>query len=241
MLQTQAFEGLADAQDVDLQGWIDEVSHFKYFSEALTRFDSAADASLKDEAGETKRKGPVVVEVGSWKGLSTGKMADHLKRRGYEAPMVVAIDTWLGSPEHVRSDLLGPRVRGVPQLYGKFLANMRHFGLHDVVYPFPISSAQGGQFLVNEGFEADVVYIDAGHEYEAVALDIAVFWRLIVPGGCMILDDYKWPGVAKAVHEFVEVLHPEEVDDFEVTGNVSRIRRKVAPPDVTEPADELTI
>jgi predicted O-methyltransferase YrrM len=197
---------------VDLQGWIDEAAHFLYFDEAVKRFAAS--------------KAPVVIEVGSWKGLSTAKMADHLKRLGYANAVVVAIDTWLGSPEHVRSDLIGPRVRGVPQLYTQFLSNMRYFGLHDVVYPFPISSVQGGHFLKAEGFEADMVYVDAGHEQEAVALDIVVFWRLVVPGGCMILDDYKWPGVAKAVHEFVDA-NPGEIDAFDITGNVSRIRKKM--------------
>jgi hypothetical protein len=48
---------------------------------------------------------------------------------------------------------------------------------------------------------ADIVYIDAGHEYEAVKLDIGVFWSLLKPGGFMLLDDYAWDGVKKAADE----------------------------------------
>ena len=49
---------------------------------------------------------------------------------------------------------------------------------------------------------ADIIYIDAGHEYEAVLLDAQLYWNLLNPGGYIIFDDYSWPGVIKAVDEF---------------------------------------
>ena len=190
-IHKQAYEGGATGLPApSLQGWMDGQNFLQFFDEAIRN------------AG--RNNDHLVIEVGSWKGLSTCTMAAHLDALGCTAARVVAIDTWLGSPEHMRMAELGARELGVPTLYRQFLANVLAKGLHRYVYPFPISSVQGGHFLEQNGVEADVVYIDAGHEYEAVMLDIVVFWRLLRPGGSMLLDDYKWPGVRRAIDEFAE-------------------------------------
>ena len=55
--------------------------------------------------------------------------------------------------------------------------------------------------------EADVVYIDANHSYQAVRDDIAVWYPRITPGGALCGHDYyqekHWPGVKRAVDEFI--------------------------------------
>jgi predicted O-methyltransferase YrrM len=50
---------------------------------------------------------------------------------------------------------------------------------------------------------ADLVVIDAGHEYEFVASDTAVAQKLLRGGGAIVWDDYDrvWPGVIRAVDE----------------------------------------
>jgi len=50
--------------------------------------------------------------------------------------------------------------------------------------------------------EFDLVFIDGNHQYNAVLMDIELYWPLIKSGGMMAGDDYDWPGVKKAVHEF---------------------------------------
>ena len=52
----------------------------------------------------------------------------------------------------------------------------------------------------------DFVFIDAEHTYEAVTADIAAWLPKIRPGGLMSGHDYSpawWPGVVRAVDEFV--------------------------------------
>jgi predicted O-methyltransferase YrrM len=138
-------------------------------------------------------KNILVLEVGSWMGLSTRLMADYLKNNSVQGT-VVAIDTWLGSPEHIGDEKL-------ETLYEQFVSNVRHKGLEDRIIPFRISSVQAAHYLKSKAVYADIVYIDAGHEYEAVKLDISVFWTLLKPGGFMLLDDYAWEGVKKAADE----------------------------------------
>lgn len=50
----------------------------------------------------------------------------------------------------------------------------------------------------------EFIFIDAGHSYEAVAEDIELWGRKVVPGGAILGHDYghpKYTGVARAVDE----------------------------------------
>lgn len=172
------------------------------------------DDTLNLIASERRGEEIVVIEVGSWMGLSTRLMASGLKAKALRGT-VVAIDTWLGSPEHVGDARL-------ETLFEQFVSNVKHTGLEDYIIPFRISSLQGGHFLESKGVLADIVYIDAGHEYESVKLDIDVFWRLLRPGGVMLFDDYAWPGVIKAVDEHTASCGSELV----IGGALAMIRKK---------------
>jgi hypothetical protein len=54
---------------------------------------------------------------------------------------------------------------------------------------------------------ADVIHIDAGHDYRSVKTDLQIWWPLLRPGGILIGDDYitddhnPWPGVRQAFDE----------------------------------------
>ena len=52
---------------------------------------------------------------------------------------------------------------------------------------------------------ADMVFIDAAHDYDSVVRDIGTARRLLVPGGLLCGHDYggSWPGVVQAVNELV--------------------------------------
>ena len=48
----------------------------------------------------------------------------------------------------------------------------------------------------------NLVYIDAGHNYQAVKYDIET-WLPKVQSGFIAGDDYKWPGLKDAVSELL--------------------------------------
>ena len=53
----------------------------------------------------------------------------------------------------------------------------------------------------------DLVYLDANHHYEFVKQDLIAWWSKVRPGGFLLGDDYMtygWPGVTRAVNEFVK-------------------------------------
>jgi hypothetical protein len=193
-IHRDAFGGQPLDGPVDMQGWMDHQAFPHLFAEALSRCQSHQ---------------PLIVEVGTWKGLSACFMAGELRKKAAAGTAVsqgriICVDTWLGSPEHLREHV-GARDRGIPLLYRQFLRNVQSLDLQQFIFPFPMSSLQAGKFLCDNRIRADIVYIDAGHEYEAVKADMCMFWQLLPQGaGTMLLDDYKWPGVNRAIHEFVD-------------------------------------
>lgn len=151
----------------------------------------------------------LIIEVGSWKGRSAIHMAHALKNYNIQGE-ILCVDTWLGSPEHWLAtgsnqfwfDSLGI-VNGYPTLYETFLNNVVGQGLQNYITPVPLPSETAYFVLTQLGIEAEMIYIDAGHEYESVYRDINMYWKLMAVDGVMILDDFNsWPGVSKAVYQF---------------------------------------
>ena len=196
-LKDNAFKTLDVTGHVpDIHGWMDG------------EFSSVV-SSILDK--RDKKEPLTIFEVGSWKGKSCITIADTVKKMGFENVSIIAIDTWLGAPEFWTWGLSDP-TRGIslklnngyPSVFYTFTKNVKYFGHHDIVAPFPISSIQAIDILNFYKIKADLIYVDASHEYEAVKEDIKSYWNLLKDGGTMIGDDYhsSWPGVIKAVDEF---------------------------------------
>jgi hypothetical protein len=151
---------------------------------------------------------PIVVDVGVWKGQSTITIAKALKDAGIDG-CVIAVDTFLGSSEHWNGT--GPnkawefsRRFGLPDLYDQFLSNVWHSGTATHVVPFPQTSTTAAELLRRRKLRTGLVHIDASHDYDDVARDIAAYWPLVAPGGYLLGDDYPWAGVKRAADEFAE-------------------------------------
>ncbi|HXZ47240.1 MAG TPA: class I SAM-dependent methyltransferase [Pseudolabrys sp.] len=159
-----------------------------------------------------KNRPSVVFDVGVWKGGSTIFMANLLKENGITGA-IVAIDTFLGSPEHwdrtTPDGNLIMRRAGRPLLYEQFLTNVLRVGMHDLIVPFPQTSDNAAIILSRLGIRADLIHIDAAHEYDAVMRDIRAYWELLEPGGYLLGDDYaeRWPDVVRAANEFAESIN----------------------------------
>ena len=199
-IRRSSFESIENTQkDGSIQGWMPQ--------EFPTSFAKFIDFKGIDDP-------LVVLEVGSWKGLSANVMACICKQK--EIPTrIVCIDTWLGSPEHMEGESASEgfkRVNGLPTIFHEFLHNTKMCKNDDIIYPFPISSTQGAIYLERKHFAADVVYIDAGHEYDPVLMDMRYLWPILKKNGIMIMDDWKWPGVNQAVQTFFK-----ERNDYEIT------------------------
>lgn len=150
----------------------------------------------------------LVIEVGSWKGGSAIHMAGVMKELGIDGE-IVCVDTWLGAPiAWTREPELKVSLNlsdGYPQLYRTFARNVVDAGVADIVTPLPASSDGGFAVLRHFGVSADVIYIDADHEYDAVRRDLKNYVTLLSPRGVLIGDDFGcWPGVTQAAKEFAD-------------------------------------
>lgn len=154
----------------------------------------------------------LIIELGVWKGMSSIEMARLMKEEGL-AGEILCIDTWLGSSNHLsqadRRDELRP-VNGYPTVYQTFLANVADAGHGDVITPLAMDGNSAAFALARLGVTADVIHIDASHEYVAAIGDLRNYWPLLSAAGMLIADDYgAWPGVTRAVCEFAaEVDRP---------------------------------
>lgn len=126
----------------------------------------------------------VVIEVGCWLGKSTRHMASLLPEGG----RVYAVDHWEGSVEHQPGQTCwNPKL---PVLYQQFLSNVIHAELTDKIIPIRMDSIDASKFLAP--LSADLIYIDAGHDFLSVYRDIEAWYPFVQGHGILCGDDYNW-------------------------------------------------
>ncbi|MFC3126983.1 class I SAM-dependent methyltransferase [Pseudoroseomonas globiformis] len=188
------FAGYEPELPLDLQGWN---SHHPALAEALVA-----------------ARPRYVVDVGVWKGASVAFLATQMAQLGLRGA-VIAVDTFLGSPEHWnrnRPDGIYASLRmdrGQPMLYRQFLSNVAHLGLQASVVPMVQTSENAAMILGRMKLNPEMVHIDAAHEYEPVLRDARRFWEILAPGGVLVGDDWSWPGVARAAQDFAAEIGQE--------------------------------
>ncbi len=147
----------------------------------------------------------LIIEVGSWEGGSAIYMAREIKRLGLPTK-IICVDTWLGAPEHVLQEgfrgTLGERF-GYPTLYHRFIGNVLAAGAESIISPLPNTSDNAAQILRHLGVKAQMVFVDAAHEYLPVSRDLEAYWDLLTEDGALVGDDYiGWPEVTQAADDF---------------------------------------
>mgnify|MGYP003623292166 CR=1 FL=1 len=156
-----------------------------------------------------EHKPGIIVEIGSWKGASAIGMAKIIQREGLDCE-IVCIDTWLGNWQHwSRKDGIGSIKdlnldNDYPTLYYQFLSNVIFTDTQNIITPLPLPSFAGVKLMEHYDIKPDIIYVDGDHEYIPVSQDIACWYERLAIGGVFFGDDYKWPGVQKAVKEFSE-------------------------------------
>jgi hypothetical protein len=144
--------------------------------------------TLLDESlsGDTS----LVIELGSWLGLSTRIIADLAPRA-----IVIAIDHWRGSPEHHDDPVLRAML---PTLYETFLALCWDY--RERLIPLRMTTLEGLALVADQGLQPDLIFIDAEHSYEAVSAEIELCLQRFAET-VLVGDDYEWSGVSSAVDE----------------------------------------
>ncbi len=132
----------------------------------------------------------LIVELGSYKGRSTICLAQSGRK-------VWAVDHFLGEPLDVLDDkghALPDHVAG--DYRAAFMANTAPYeNVRAIVQP----TAFGPAGMPVPGGFIDLLFVDAGHDYESVTADLAAWEPHMRPRGVIVFDDANFPGVARAM------------------------------------------
>jgi MMP 1-O-methyltransferase len=168
-----------------IQGWLTDAEAAELFH--LAKYLTPANA-------------PVVVELGSWQGKSSVVLAGGLF--GKRDANLYCIDPF-GRDESAEyqekyyDPLLAQESQDVEQI---FATNMRKSGVDQIV-----SAMKGYSFEFAGSWSApiDLLFIDANHEYEAVARDFQMWMPHVKRGGIVAFHDANgvWPGPTRVVQE----------------------------------------
>lgn len=119
------------------------------------------------------RHARLVVEVGSFLGRSSARIAQWLRRwdrdthaDGRITPLL-CIDTWIGDLGMLLGQIFPEemgRRNGLPTLYHVWLLNMMSGNVTERVLPLVAPSLLGARALAYLRLAADVIYLDSAHE-----------------------------------------------------------------------------
>jgi hypothetical protein len=136
----------------------------------------------------------VVVEIGSFRGITTRCLAEHTRRK------LVAVDPFTG---------YGGGEEDFVRFQGTIadLPNVTH-----------LRKTSGEAFFCWNLGKVSFVFIDATHDYPNTSFDLEAWSALLVPGGIVALhdtDNLAFPGTRRAVFE--------RMGDFELYAHVENL------------------
>jgi len=150
----------------------------------------------------------VFLEVGTYWGYTAVRVAQ--KARLEKLPtFVVCVDTWLGdSADFLRDDFRQhyATVHADLPLYSEFVENVYAHGAQSKIIPLRVPSLTGARLLQKFGFLADVVYVDASHDWLDSYMDVMAFMRILSSDGIIFGDDYHINDVKRAVDDVAAKL-----------------------------------
>lgn len=154
---------------------------------------------LARRADHGNRFSPTVfVEVGSWAGATARVLVNALATH---QPTLYCVDTWQGSTNV--NDLTHGLARELPpgKILETFCRNLEAY-IPGLVVPLVGESLFWAERFLASGLQADLVFIDADHGYDAVKGDILAWKQVVRVGGILCGHDYRvWEGVTQAVDE----------------------------------------
>ncbi len=135
---------------------------------------------------QTESLGGPLVEIGSYRGITTTQLAAKTKRQ------VIAVDPYIGYGA-------GETDYAIFQKRVAAFANIEHWRM---------TSGQGMRKIRENGAKLSFVFVDAVHDYVNTLFDGRTYGELLAPQGSIAFhdtDDPAFPGTRRAVWEFSQM------------------------------------
>lgn len=155
----------------------------------------------------------VIVEIGSANGLSTIALA--LGSKAGNRTKVYSIDPHAGGMAQDSCISEGASGVGAPDVKYytgqgssnlQFYDNIKKWRVDDIVIPIcDYSELAYKNFDNGKGWDKDIglLWIDGDHRYNYVKLDIELWSKHVISGGTVVMHDYTYPGIKRAVTELI--------------------------------------
>ena len=137
----------------------------------------------------------VIMEIGSFMGLSSIVMGCGLRDSGNYSARIYCVDSW------DNRYLEKVEVSDTRELYDIFRENVVRADLQSFIYPIRKRSMEAvADFAINS---VDLLFIDGDHSFESCYADLTSWYQKVRPGGIIVGHDCRpGQGVHKAVEKF---------------------------------------
>jgi predicted O-methyltransferase YrrM len=152
----------------------------------------------------------IFVELGAWKGKSTSFIVTEIIKSNKKVSFFT-IDTFEGETNGTDyNENKTYSSYNLSEIYQIFLENTEQ--IKEYFQAIRGKSCESASKFEDESI--DVIFIDAGHSYESVKMDILKWYPKMKKNSIMAGHDYtnNWPGVKKAVDEFFG--SPDKVENL---------------------------
>nr|XP_043626630.1 uncharacterized protein LOC122598088 [Erigeron canadensis] len=155
-----------------------------------------------------KVKPKIIIEVGTFLGASAIHMAELTSQLGLNTQILCIDDFrgWPGLPSQFRDIKM---INGDSMLLYQFIQNVVYMNATESIIFLPFSTGSTLERLCEWGVFADMIEVDAGHDFHSAWSDINRAYKLLRPGGVIFGHDYFTVadnrGVRRAVNMFARV------------------------------------
>ncbi|XVE73647.1 hypothetical protein DITRI_Ditri11bG0135300 [Diplodiscus trichospermus] len=150
----------------------------------------------------------VIIEVGTFLGASALHMVNVTRKLGLQT-QILCLDDFRGWPGFRDRFKDIKMINGDVLLLQQFMQNVVSYKATGSVLPVPFSTGSGLEKLCEWGITADLIEIDAGHDFISAWGDINRAYRILRPGGVIFGHDYFTAadnrGVRRAVNLFAQM------------------------------------
>lgn len=157
----------------------------------------------------TLKKSAVIVEIGSWKGLSAVWLASGL--RDGMAGRVIAVDHGIGDPE-----------AGLQETAEIFSENIKKANVSEMITPIFKKSEEA---ISGWSSPINMLFIDGSHDYESVRRDF-LWEKYLADGGWLVMHDVINPAEGPARVFLGKVLRSNNFENFGTVDSILFAQKK---------------